>query len=104
MSFKPTFAYLFRKSLKTFGLALLWVIFVLIGLPALIALISGTLGSFSLEDELSAQFISVPLGCILFIYFAMNQESFNFFDSKRRRTANLLVSKICGGRNYGDLI
>lgn len=98
MSFKPTFAYLFRKSLKTFGLALLWVIFVLIGLPALIALIAGTLGSFSLEDELSAQFISIPLGCILFIYFAMNQESFNFLiqNGVGRRTYWLAKSAVAG--------
>lgn len=78
MNLRPTYQYLFKESMKALGLVYLWLIVVFLFLPAMIAMLTGTFNDFSLKDQLSAQFLSIPFGFFLFFYFALNATHFKF--------------------------
>lgn len=78
MNLAPTYKYLFRISIRSLMLVYLWLIGITLILPALFSLISGTIGDFSLANQLSSQQFSIVAGFFLFLYFSLNDNHFNF--------------------------
>ncbi|GHP14358.1 ABC transporter permease [Lentilactobacillus fungorum] len=70
--------YLFKKQLPLIGVVYLTLIVLIVVLPFILALVSGTLSSFSVVDQLRSGSVSAVFGLYIFVISTLSYENFKF--------------------------
>lgn len=78
MKTKQVIKYLFKKQLPLIGVVYLTLIALIIILPFLLSVISGTLSSFSIVDQLRGGSVSAVFGFYIFVISTLSYENFKF--------------------------